>query len=42
MGTDTIINFNLRQDTIDLDHFASVQTAQQLVAPLRRTRTVTR
>jgi hypothetical protein len=32
IGTDTITNFNLSQDTLELDHFANVQTAQELQA----------
>ena len=30
IGADTIVNFNPQQDTIELDHFANVQTAQEL------------
>jgi hypothetical protein len=29
-GANTIRNFDLAHDTIELDHFANVQTAQQL------------
>jgi hypothetical protein len=32
MGANTIVNFNPRADTIELDHFASAQTVQQLQA----------
>ena len=30
MGADSIVNFDPQQDTIELDHFASAQTVQQL------------
>ena len=30
VGADTIVNFNPEQDIIELDHFANVQTMQQL------------
>jgi hypothetical protein len=30
IGADTVANFNLQQDTIELDHFADVQTIQEL------------
>jgi VCBS repeat-containing protein len=30
IGADTITNFNPQQDTIELDHFANVQTVQEL------------
>jgi hypothetical protein len=30
LGADTIANFNVQQDTIELDHFADVQTTQEL------------
>ena len=30
MGADTIVNFNIQADTIELDHFANAQTIQQL------------
>ena len=32
LGADTITNFNAQQDTLELDHFANVQTAQELQA----------
>ena len=32
VGADTVVNFNAQQDTVELDHFANVQTAQQLQA----------
>jgi hypothetical protein len=32
MGADTIVNFNIQADTIELDHFANAQTIQQLQA----------
>jgi hypothetical protein len=34
VGADTIVNFNPQADTIELDHFASVQTAQQLASAI--------
>jgi autotransporter-associated beta strand protein len=34
VGADTIVNFNPQQDTIELDHFANVQTVQQLAAAI--------
>ena len=30
IGADTVVNFNPQQDTIELDHFADVQTVQDL------------
>jgi hypothetical protein len=30
IGADTIVNFNTQQDTIEFDHFADVQTVQEL------------
>ena len=30
MGTETLSNFNPQNDTIELDHFANVQSVQQL------------
>jgi hypothetical protein len=30
IGADTIVNFNSQQDTIEFDHFANVQTVQEL------------
>jgi hypothetical protein len=30
MGAETVTNFNLQQDTIELDRFANAQTAQEL------------
>ena len=30
IGADTVANFNLQQDTIELDHFADIQTIQEL------------
>ena len=33
-ASDTILNFKPQQDTIELDHFAAVQTAQQLQAAI--------
>src|SRR5262249_45235376 len=30
IGTETVTNFNWQQDTIELDHFADAQTAQEL------------
>jgi hypothetical protein len=30
VGADTVVNFNPQQDTIELDHFAKVQTIQEL------------
>ncbi|MGN6749317.1 MAG: beta strand repeat-containing protein, partial [Xanthobacteraceae bacterium] len=30
IGADTIVNFNPQQDTIEFDHFANVQTVQEL------------
>ncbi len=30
IGADTLLNFNPQHDTIELDHFANVQTVQQL------------
>ena len=30
VGADTVLNFNPQQDTIELDHFTNVQTAQEL------------
>ena len=32
VGADTIVNFNPQQDIIELDHFANVQTMQQLAS----------
>jgi hypothetical protein len=32
VGADTIVNFNPQADTIELDHFANAQTAQQLAS----------
>ena len=32
IGADTITNFNPQQDTLELDHFAAAQTAQELQA----------
>ena len=32
LGADTITNFNAQQDTLEFDHFANVQTAQELQA----------
>ena len=32
IGADTITNFNVQQDTLSLDHFANVQTVQELQA----------
>ncbi len=32
IGADTITNFNPQADTIELDHFANVQTVQELQA----------
>ena len=32
MGADTIVNFNPQIDTIELDHFANIQSTQQLAA----------
>ena len=32
IGADTVTNFNAQQDTIELDHFANAQTAQELQA----------
>ena len=32
IGADTVTNFNPQQDTIELDHFAKVQTVQELQA----------
>jgi hypothetical protein len=34
VGADTITNFNPQADTIELDHFANVQNAQQLAAAI--------
>ena len=34
IGADTITNFNPQQDTIELDHFANVQTMQQVAAAI--------
>ena len=34
VGADTIVNFNPKADTIELDHFANVQTTQQLAAAI--------
>lgn len=31
IGAETILNFNPQQDTIELDHFANVQTVQSLI-----------
>lgn len=30
IGADTVVNFDPQQDTMELDHFADVQTIQQL------------
>ncbi len=32
VGADTVVNFNAQQDTLEFDHFANVQTAQELQA----------
>jgi len=32
IGADTIVNFNPQLDTIELDHFANVQTIQELAS----------
>jgi Ca2+-binding RTX toxin-like protein len=32
VGADTIVNFNAQADTIELDHFANVQSTQQLTS----------
>jgi FecR protein len=32
VGSDTVLNFNPQQDTIELDHFANAQTVQELQA----------
>jgi Ca2+-binding RTX toxin-like protein len=32
IGADTIVNFNPKVDTIELDHFVNAQTVQQLQA----------
>jgi hypothetical protein len=32
VGADTVTNFNVQQDTLSLDHFANVQTVQELQA----------
>ena len=32
IGADTVTNFNLQQDTIELDHFGNAQTVQELQA----------
>jgi hypothetical protein len=32
IGADTITNFNVQQDTLALDHFANVQSVQELQA----------
>jgi hypothetical protein len=32
IGADTIVNFNPQADTIELDHFANVQTIQELAS----------
>ena len=34
VGADTIANFNAQADTIELDHFANIQNAQELAAPI--------
>ena len=33
-GTQTINNFNLQPDTIELDHFANIQNVQELAAAI--------
>jgi VCBS repeat-containing protein len=33
-GADTIVNFNPRHDTIELDHFANIQNMQELAAAI--------
>jgi Ca2+-binding RTX toxin-like protein len=32
IGADTIVNFNPHNDTIELDHFANVQSVQELAS----------
>jgi probable HAF family extracellular repeat protein len=34
IGADTLVNFNPQHDTIELAHFANIQTTQQLVAAI--------
>jgi hypothetical protein len=34
IGTDTIVNFNAQADTIDLSHFANIQSLQQVAAAI--------
>ena len=41
-GAQTVNNFNAQQDTIELDHFANMQNAEQLAQLVTRTRTAMR